>query len=424
MSQGDGLPTITSVYQPIVDLDTGVTVAYEALVRGVPGSALHTPAELFAWAHRHGRLADLDWACQLSAVGGAIGSGQPAGAGLFVNVEPTMTDLRTPALLDRLDELAKASGARLVVEVTERRLADDVGGLLRFIDEVRARDWSVAIDDVGAVPASLALMPMLAPEVIKLDLALIQARTTVDTARIVNAVMAQAERTGAVVLAEGIETRAHEELARSMGAQLGQGWRFGRPAALPTVPVSRPLRLGSGVQTAPVHPVSPWDLVAEHPGVRRARKPLLLAMSQHLERQVLAGDDATLLLGALQLNGHFYPGTARRYEALAATAFMVAVFGDGVAPAPAPGVRGQALLHGDPLLEEWTVVVITPHFAGALIAKDLHDAGEQSERRFDYLVTFDRDVVLAAASSLVRRMQPHQPAQLMAAAADLSGALA
>jgi EAL domain-containing protein (putative c-di-GMP-specific phosphodiesterase class I) len=36
--------------------------------------------------------------------------------------------------------------------VTERRLADDVGGLLRFVDEVRARGWAVAIDDVGAVP--------------------------------------------------------------------------------------------------------------------------------------------------------------------------------------------------------------------------------------------------------------------------------
>jgi EAL domain-containing protein (putative c-di-GMP-specific phosphodiesterase class I) len=414
MSVADGLPAITSVYQPIVDLDTGVTVAYEALVRGAPGSALHTPAELFAWAHLHGRLADFDWACRLSAVGGVI-TGLPAGAGLFVNVEPTMTDLRSPALLDRMAALAQESGARLVVEVTERRLADDVGGLLRFIDEVRARGWAVAIDDVGAVPASLALMPLLAPEVIKLDLALIQARTTVDTARIVNAVMAQAERTGAVVLAEGIETPAHEELARSMGAQLGQGWRFGRPAALPEVPVARPLRLESP-SAERRHPVSPWDLVSGQPAVRRARKPLLLAMSQHLERQVFAGDDATLLLGALQMSRYFYPTTARRYESLAATAFLVAVFGDGVSPVPVRGVRGQALLQGDPLLEEWTVVVITPHFAGALIAKDVHDLGEQAERRFDYVVTFDRDIVLAAASSLVRRMQPWEQPRLIGAA--------
>jgi EAL domain-containing protein (putative c-di-GMP-specific phosphodiesterase class I) len=415
MSVADGLPAITSVYQPIVDLDTGVTVAYEALVRGAPGSALHTPAELFAWAHLHGRLADFDWACRLSAVGGVI-TGLPAGAGLFVNVEPTMTDLRSPALLDRMAALAQESGARLVVEVTERRLADDVGGLLRFIDEVRARGWAVAIDDVGAVPASLALMPLLAPEVIKLDLALIQARTTVDTARIVNAVMAQAERTGAVVLAEGIETPAHEELARSMGAQLGQGWRFGRPAALPEVPVARPLRLTPASMSEREHPVSPWDLVSGQPAVRRARKPLLLAMSQHLERQVFAGDDATLLLGALQLSRYFYPHTARRYESLAATAFLVAVFGDGVSPVPARGVRGQALLQGDPLLEEWTVVVITPHFAGALIANDVHDLGEQAERRFDYVVTFDRDIVLAAASSLVRRMQPWEQPRLSGAA--------
>jgi hypothetical protein len=228
--------------------------------------------------------------------------------------------------------------------------------------------------------------------------------------------MAQAERTGAVVLAEGIETPAHEELARSMGARLGQGWRFGRPAALPQVPVARPLRLTPASMSGREHPVSPWDLVRDQPAVRRARKPLLLAMSQHLERQVFAGDDATLLLGALQMSRYFYPTTARRYESLAATAFLVAVFGDGVSPVPVRGVRGQALLQGDPLLEEWTVVVITPHFAGALIAKDVHDLGEQAERRFDYVVTFDRDIVLAAASSLVRRMQPWEQPRLSGAA--------
>ena len=44
-----------------------------------------------------------------------------------------------------------------------------------------------------------------------------------------NAVNAHAERTGAVVLAEGIETEEHLATARALGATLGQGWYFGRP---------------------------------------------------------------------------------------------------------------------------------------------------------------------------------------------------
>jgi hypothetical protein len=316
-------------------------------------------------------------------------------------------------LLDRMQALAEAGGVRLVVEITERRLGDDVGALLRFIDEVRDRGWAIAIDDVGADPASLALMPLLAPEVIKLDLKLIQARTTVDTARIVNAVMAQAERTGAVVLAEGIETEKHQALAHSMGAHLGQGWLYGRPVALPEVPVARPLQLPPRTRpSTDTAPPTPWDLVRSNPGVRRARKPLLLAMSRHLEHHVLAGDDATLLLASLQQGGYFDAGTAGRYQSLARTAFLIAVFGVDVPPAPVTGVRGQDLAPDDPLCDEWTVVIITPHFAGALIAHDVHDVCPDVERRFDYVVTFDRDTVLAAAASLLLRMQRRSDAEV------------
>jgi hypothetical protein len=218
--------------------------------------------------------------------------------------------------------------------------------------------------------------------------------------------MAQAERTGAVVLAEGIETKKHEALAHSMGAHLGQGWLYGRPVALPEVPVARPLHLPPTLRPATsTAPLTPWDLVRSHPSVRRAHKPLLLAMSRHLEHHVLAGDDATLLLASLQQSGYFEPVTAARYQSLAESAFLIAVFGADLPPVPVTGVRGQAIAPGDPLCDEWTVVIITPHFAGALIANDVHDVCPDAERRFDYVVTFDRDTVLAAAASLLLRMQ-------------------
>ena len=48
-----------------------------------------------------------------------------------------------------------------------------------------------------------------------------------------NAVAAEAERSGALLLAEGIETEEHLARARAVGATLGQGWLFGRPGPLP-----------------------------------------------------------------------------------------------------------------------------------------------------------------------------------------------
>ena len=50
---------LTLVFQPIVDLDAGTVVGFEALSRG-PAGDLHTPDRLFAAARSAGRLAELD----------------------------------------------------------------------------------------------------------------------------------------------------------------------------------------------------------------------------------------------------------------------------------------------------------------------------------------------------------------------------
>jgi DICT domain-containing protein len=78
----------------------------------------------------------------------------------------------------------------------------------------------------------------------------------------------------------------------------------------------------------------------------------------------------------------------------------------GLEAEPAPGVRGATLPEGDALANEWSVVVLAPHFAGALVAVDLGDAGADDERRFDFAVTYDRDLVMTAASSLMSRVHP------------------
>src|ERR1700710_1632565 len=65
---------IHSLFQPIVDLDTGAVVAYEALARG-PQGPLHAPDALFSAARRAGCLAELDDACRRAAFRGARTAG-------------------------------------------------------------------------------------------------------------------------------------------------------------------------------------------------------------------------------------------------------------------------------------------------------------------------------------------------------------
>ena len=69
---------------------------------------------------------------------------------------------------------------------------------------------------------------------------------------------------------------------------------------------------------------------------------------------------------------------------------------------PAPGVRGASLPDWHPLCGEWSVVVIGPHYAGALIARENDGPATDMDRSFDYVVTHDRGLVIAAARTLMQ----------------------
>jgi EAL domain-containing protein (putative c-di-GMP-specific phosphodiesterase class I) len=382
-------------YQPIFDLATGEQVAAEALARW-PELGL-TPDVAFRLATEHGRLSELDEACRFAAIDDAIAHGLPPRFELFVNLEPSVLGPETAAGL--LTRAADRLG--LVIEITERALLHRPAELLRAIGTLRDAGCAIALDDVGAEPSSLALLPFIAPDVIKLDISLVQRWLNVEQAAIYTAVAAYAERTGATVLAEGIETEADLAQALALGATLGQGWRLARPGPLGTLtPPVRALRL-----RRPPHPTpaSPFDLV-DRTSVRTGPKGLLLGISQHLENQGLALETPPVVLGAFQEARHFTPDTAQRYARLATRCPLVAGLGVNLPSMPAANVRGASLRADDALRGEWVVAVVGTHYAGALIAKDLGDSGPDRDRRFAFVLTHDHETVLAAARSLLERV--------------------
>jgi diguanylate cyclase (GGDEF)-like protein/PAS domain S-box-containing protein len=398
--------SLRAEYQPIVDLESGEVVAYEALARGPRGSDVERPDHLFAAAREADRLDELDWACRGAAVRGALDAGLAPPRTLFVNVEPEALASGCPP---ELGELWRRAGdeLRVVVEITERALTAKPAELLAAVAVVRARGWGIALDDVGADTRSLALMPLLRPDVIKLDLRLVQEQPGHEIAEIVNAVNAEAERTGATILAEGIENEAHLAVARAMGARLAQGWHFGRPAPLPAVegpPPSVPVALAAPVPSATGS--TPYEIVRAVRSTRPADKRLLLAMSRHLEQQARQLGPGAVVMSAFQDASRFTRETRRLYTGLAADSSFVAALGVGMDAEPAPAVRGAEIGAGDPLTGEWSIAVLGPHFSAALVALDLGDDGPDADRRFDYALTYDRDVVIEAAASLMRRVLP------------------
>lgn len=395
--------SVRSVFQQIVDLDDGRVVGFEALARG-PHGPLERPIALFAAARRAGVLTELDDACRTAAFAGAGAAGLAAPLTLFVNVEP---EVLSSAPMTHLMAIAAGAPSDLpvVLEITERALAAHPAELLATVERVRDLGWRVALDDVGAEPASLTFMSLLRPDIIKLDLSLVQDRPSLWIAGIMNAVNAQAERTGALVLAEGIETPAHLAVAKGLGCSLGQGWLFGQPSERPQVDDVAALALpdllrtwSSGAQT------SPFACLAPQVHRRRTPKAMLVQLSKQLEHEATRIGPTCVIASTFQVARHFTPTTARRYRALVESVGFACALGEGLSSEPLPGLRGASLRPDDPLRDEWAVVVLSPHFSAALLARDLGDTGPDLERMFEYGLTYRRETVVQAAHSLLARV--------------------
>jgi EAL domain-containing protein (putative c-di-GMP-specific phosphodiesterase class I) len=394
-------------FQPVVELATSQVIGYEALARW-PGLPIE-PGTVFAHAQALGCLDELDAACVRAALAARCDMWPDPRMWLFVNAEPAALHVAATEL--EASNSRGGHGQRLVVELTERSLLRHPADLLGDVARIRQTGARIALDDVGVHPDSLALLDVLAPDIIKLDLSLVQKLPTRDQARTLAAIMAHSERSGALILAEGIETDAHVSQAIACGAGIGQGWKYGAaqtPAATPSgvAPLAGnpvPLEFPVLIPTASA-PRTPFDLAATHPRTRTATKDLLVAFSRHIETQALNAADPPIVLSALQEARWFTAATRRNYEQLARVAPLVAIFGRDVEPTPAAHVRGADLSPDDALTAEWTVLALGPQTAVALIARDRDDQCPDSLRRFDFLITYDRAIVTEAARSILTRL--------------------
>jgi EAL domain-containing protein (putative c-di-GMP-specific phosphodiesterase class I) len=220
---------VRPLFQPVVDLRSRTVVGLEALARGPAGSDLEYPDRLFAAAGAAACLAELDMLCIERALECARAA-SVAPPVLFVNAEPAMMN---QPLSPRLLEIVRAGlPFREILEYTERGLSAVPGDLLRVAGQLQQAGAGLAFDDVGVEPLSLAFLPVLEPEVIKLDMSLIRDPHGAHTRRVCAVARSEAERTGAVIIAEGIETEDDLTTAQALGAHWGQGWLFGRPGLI------------------------------------------------------------------------------------------------------------------------------------------------------------------------------------------------
>jgi EAL domain-containing protein (putative c-di-GMP-specific phosphodiesterase class I)/DNA-binding response OmpR family regulator len=207
------------VFQPIVDLESGTRLGFEALTRFGDGTP---PDRRIADAASVGLGVELELECVRTALGAA--DALPDNAWLSLNVSP---DVVLDG--DRLQQAIAETDRPLVLEVTEHVAVGDYAGLRAATDALRplAR---IAIDDAGAGYSSFRHIVELQPDFVKLDIGLVR---SIEHDRARQALVAGMDyfalKTGCTLIAEGIETKAECDVLRSLAIELGQGYLLGRP---------------------------------------------------------------------------------------------------------------------------------------------------------------------------------------------------
>lgn len=218
-------------FQPIVSCtDPARLHACECLLRGRDEAGLVPPGRLFATARQADLLFHLDRAARLASIRQACAKG--VGPVLFINFTPTSIYNPKFCLRSTLEAVRECGlePQSVVFEVVESERVSDVGQLVEVLDYYRAAGFKVALDDLGAGFSSLNLLAGIRPDYVKLDMELVRG-VDVDPYRasITEHILSLARSLGVRSIAEGVETEGEFRWLAAHGADLAQGYLFGKP---------------------------------------------------------------------------------------------------------------------------------------------------------------------------------------------------
>ncbi len=220
-------------FQPLFSIREKKIIGFEGLSRGVhPVSGkLIPPLALLKMAKDSGMTLELDLLFRKKILEAfKLFCPQPHDLIMSLNFETSVIDKEIGTLhLIHMCQQLKLDPKNILIEILESKVKD-VEALAKFIQIHREHGFLIALDDVGKGHSNLDRIPVIQPDVIKIDRSLVtNIHQDYYRQEIFKSLVQLGQKIGAVVLAEGVEPEEETLTCLELGADLLQGYYFSKP---------------------------------------------------------------------------------------------------------------------------------------------------------------------------------------------------
>ncbi len=222
-------------YQPLVKLDSGEIVGFEALVRWVhPERGLIGPAEFISVAEDTGLIRPIGrWVVHEATRQVSMWQAKYGQQRLGMSINLSAQELSARGLIDDIRHALAESGvdpATIVFEMTEGVLMTDTKATIAKLDELKRLGVRLAVDDFGTGFSSLSYLRGFPIDSIKIAKPFLDGipEGEQETA-LVRGIVELGHNLELEVVAEGVERTEQWDTLRDMGCDVVQGYLLARP---------------------------------------------------------------------------------------------------------------------------------------------------------------------------------------------------
>ena len=219
-------------YQPIIELETGKTIATEALIRWVhPTKGFIPPLEFISLSEKNGFIKDItEWVFK-EAADQFLAWGKKRNFKISINLSASMlmNDKFIGSLIRWIED-HHIDCKKFNIEITETAIIGDIQKSIHVLNALRRLGFTIALDDFGTGYSSLTYLQRLPIDTIKIDRSFISnIKEDTEEFYVLKYMIDLAHHLKLNVVAEGIETKEQADMIKKYNVDYAQGYYFCKP---------------------------------------------------------------------------------------------------------------------------------------------------------------------------------------------------